>query len=86
METNDTPQLQWMVYIVECADGTWYTGCTNDVSARIATHNNGTGAKYTRSRLPVRLVYTEKQKDRSEALKREAAIKKLSKKRKTDLL
>lgn len=66
------------VYIVECSDGTLYTGWTTDVEARVATHNNGSGAKYTRNRRPVKLVYSEEMENKSAALKREAAIKKLS--------
>ena len=64
--------------MVECSDGSLYTGWTTDVEARIAAHNSGSGAKYTRSRLPVKLVYSEEVNDRSAALKREAAIKKLT--------
>ncbi|MBE5923937.1 MAG: GIY-YIG nuclease family protein [Lachnospiraceae bacterium] len=73
-------------YIVECADGTLYTGWTTDIEKRIETHNEGKGAKYTRSRLPVRLVYYEIHGNRSEAMKREAAIKKLSRKDKLKLI
>lgn len=68
----------WVVYIVECADGTLYTGVATDVAARIAVHNAGKGAKYTRGRLPVRLRYLEVVGDRGAALKREHAIKRLS--------
>jgi putative endonuclease len=66
------------VYILECADGALYTGWTTDIEHRIRTHNSGKGAKYTRSRLPVTLIYSEKYETKSEALKREHAIKKLS--------
>jgi len=68
----------WAVYIVECADGTLYTGVATDVVARVAAHNAGRGAKYTRGRLPVRLVYREAVGDRGAALRREHAIKQLS--------
>ena len=68
---------QWHVYILECADGSLYTGVAIDVAARVATHNAGKGAKYTRSRLPVRLVYQEMQGERGAALSREAAIKRM---------
>jgi putative endonuclease len=68
----------WQVYIVECADGSLYTGIARDVNARIATHNDGTGAKYTRGRLPVILRYQETARDRSQASQREHAIKQLS--------
>lgn len=67
----------WHVYIVRCADASLYTGVAKDVAARIGEHNAGGGAKYTRSRLPVELVYTEEAPDQSSALRREAAIKKL---------
>src|SRR3990167_8564441 len=67
----------YWVYLVECADGTLYTGCARDVEKRVAAHNAGQGAKYTRSRLPVRLVYVEAAVDRGSALRREAEIKKM---------
>jgi putative endonuclease len=66
------------VYLVRCRDGTLYTGVTNDVAERIAAHNAGRGAKYTRSRLPVTLVYREPTKGRGPALRREHQIKRLS--------
>jgi predicted GIY-YIG superfamily endonuclease len=68
----------WQVYIVECADGSLYTGIARDVTARIVTHNKGTGAKYTRGRLPVQLIYQEKASDRASASRREYEIKMLS--------
>ena len=64
-------------YIVECADGTYYTGWTTDPERRVKTHNAGRGAKYTMMRLPVKLVYVEEQPDRKSAMKREIAIKKM---------
>ncbi len=67
----------WHVYIVRCADGSLYTGVAIDVRARIATHNAGRGARYTRGRRPVKLVYSEPAAGRGAALKREAAIKRL---------
>ncbi len=67
----------WHVYILECADGTLYTGVATDVAARVATHNAGKGAKYTRGRLPVSLVYQENAGGRGDALRRELAIKRL---------
>ena len=69
-------------YIVRCRDGSLYTGWTTDVERRISCHNAGKGAKYTKSRLPVALVYYETFDTKEEAMKREAALKKLSKKRK----
>lgn len=69
--------VEWHVYILRCADGTLYTGIATDVSARLATHNTGKGAKYTRGRLPVVLAYQEKAANRSAALKREHEIKRM---------
>jgi predicted GIY-YIG superfamily endonuclease len=68
----------WFVYILRCADGTFYTGTTTDVGRRCRQHNEGTASRYTRSRRPVRLVYQERQPDRGSALRREAAIKAMS--------
>jgi putative endonuclease len=73
-------------YIVECADGTYYTGWTVDPEKRVAVHNKGRGARYTRTRCPVRLVYIEELPDRKSALKREIAIKKMERERKTRLI
>ncbi|HQQ74430.1 MAG TPA: GIY-YIG nuclease family protein [Pseudomonadales bacterium] len=73
----------WFVYILRCADGTLYTGITTDLARRVKEHNTGkAGARYTRSRRPVVLVYSEAVENRSEASKREHAIKKLKKKKK----
>ena len=66
------------VYMLRCADGTLYTGWTTDLERRLAAHNAGEGAKYTRSRRPVVLVYSETLPTRQEALRREAAIKRLT--------
>lgn len=74
------------VYIVECSDKTLYTGWTTNIKTRIKVHNSGNGAKYTRGRLPVTLVYWEVLNTRSEALSREAMIKKMSKRQKTKLI
>ncbi|CAG0944291.1 hypothetical protein GPROT2_02541 [Gammaproteobacteria bacterium] len=68
----------WRVYMLECADGSLYTGIARDVAARLAAHNSGRGARYTRSRLPVRLVHVEAAADRGAALRREYAIKQLA--------
>ena len=73
-------------YILECADGTLYTGWTNDLKKRLAAHNAGQGAKYTRGRGPVRLVYYEAFADKEEALRREAALKRLSRAAKLALI
>ena len=74
------------VYILECRDGTLYTGWTTDPEARLRAHNEGRGAKYTRARRPVRLVYTECFGTKSEALRRECAIKKLTRAEKDALI
>ena len=74
------------VYILRCKDGNLYTGWTNDLEHRLAMHRAGKGAKYTRGRGPLVLVYTEELADKSEALKREAAIKKLTKTEKLALI
>ena len=76
----------WFVYILRCADGSLYTGVTTDVRRRCVQHNNGTASRYTRSRLPTQLVYREDQANRSLALKREAAIKSLSRSKKESLI
>lgn len=78
--------MSWTVYILRCADDSLYTGITNDLEGRLASHNSGAGARYTRSRLPVELVYQEPAADRSAASKREAAIKALSRRSKLALL
>jgi putative endonuclease len=71
-------ERDWIVYIVECADATLYAGVTTDAEARVAKHNEGLGAKYTRTRRPVELVYVESAADRSAAQKREHEIKRMS--------
>jgi len=73
-------------YIVECADGTYYTGWTTDPQRRLNEHNAGRGARYTRTRGPVELIYIEAQSNRSTAMKREYAIKKLSRAQKLALV
>ena len=74
------------VYLLVCRDNTLYCGYTNDLEKRMAAHNSGRGAKYTKSRLPVRLVYSEVFHDKSEALKREWAVKKMRRKEKLELI
>ncbi len=74
------------VYILRCGDGSLYTGWTNDIEKRLAAHRSGKGAKYTRGRRPVTLVYLEHLPDKSSALKREAAIKHLSRPQKESLI
>lgn len=78
--------MSWQVYILLCSDNTLYTGITDDLSRRIDMHNAGKGAKYTRGRGPVTPVYTENCDDKSTALKREHAIKALSRPQKLDLI
>lgn len=80
------PDMAWFVYMLRCGDGSLYTGCTDDVQRRLAVHRSGKGAKYTRSRLPVELAYQEEASDRSAALRREAAIKKLTRQEKLRLI
>jgi predicted GIY-YIG superfamily endonuclease len=80
--TARSPIEGWIVYIVLCADGSFYTGITKDVARRCQQHNAGTASRYTRSRGPVKLVYQEDQPDRSLALKREAAIKAMTRREK----
>ena len=76
----------WTVYIARCADDSLYTGIAIDVAERIESHNAGRGAKYTRSRLPVELVYSEVVDDRATALRREFAIKRLERAAKKKLI
>jgi predicted GIY-YIG superfamily endonuclease len=83
---NVAAKAEWQVYIVECADSSLYTGIARDLTSRIEQHNAGTGAKYTRSRLPVRLLYCEDQPDRSSASQREASIKSLKRAEKLELI
>ena len=79
-------EKSWWVYILLCADGTLYTGMTDDIPRRLRAHNTGRGAKYTRGRRPVLLVYRERCASRSQALRREAALKRLSRSQKWDLI
>jgi putative endonuclease len=80
------PAPAWHVYVLRCRDGSLYTGATNDVARRLARHAAGEGARYTRARLPVVLVYSERAGDRSAALRREAAVKRLSRAEKLALI
>jgi putative endonuclease len=74
------------VYVVECSDGTLYTGYTTDVERRVEEHNAGEGAKYTRGRTPVTVVHTEEFEERGEAMSREATIKEMSREDKKSLV
>jgi len=76
----------WTVYILLCSDKTLYTGITTNTQQRLKTHNKGKGAKYTRGRLPVKLVWSQDNRTQSQALKHEAKIKKYSKKQKLELI
>lgn len=76
----------WQLYILRCRDGSLYTGITTDVSARLEAHNAGRGAKYTRGRGPLELVYTEECPDHSAALKRELQVKAMTREQKLALI
>ena len=78
-------EKRWSVYILRCGDGTLYTGITDDVTARLQAHRDGKGAKYTRGRGPLELVYTEEVENHSAAAKREWQIKQLKKQEKLAL-
>lgn len=77
--SRPSPAAVWLVYLLRCGDGSLYTGITNDLPRRLAAHAAGKASRYTRSRLPVTLAYVERQAGRSQALRREAALKKLRK-------
>jgi len=78
--------VTWYVYILRCGDGSLYTGITDDVERRLAVHRSGKGAKYTRGRGPLELVYTEAVPDKSAALRREIQIKGLKRQEKERLI
>lgn len=78
--------MEYFTYMVRCSDGSLYTGYTNDLDKRIKAHNSGRGAKYTRSRLPVALVYYEEFKTKEEAMSREWHIKRLTRTEKEQLM
>ncbi len=77
---------RWLVYLLRCSDGSLYTGITNDLPKRLKAHAAGKASRYTRSRLPVKLAYSESQKSKSAALKRELAIKRLTRPAKLRLI
>ena len=79
-------ETMWYLYILRCGDGTLYTGITTDVKKRLEAHRSGKGAKYTRGRNPLELVYQEECGSHSDALKREAMIKKLNRVQKEQLI
>lgn len=76
----------YFIYIVKCSDETYYTGYTTNIERRLKAHNEGKGAKYTRCRLPVELVYSETYEAKGDALRREYAIKQLTRKQKEKLI
>ncbi len=76
----------WIVYIIECADKSFYTGTTTDISRRLKEHNSSKGGNYTRIRTPVKLVYQEPARNHSDALKREVQIKRWTKRKKLALI
>jgi len=80
------PQGYWYVYILRCSDDTLYAGCSTDPRERLQKHNRGIASKYTRSRLPVQMVYSEALPDKGSALRREKAIKALSRREKLLLI
>jgi len=80
------PKRGWRVYLLRCGDDSLYAGATNDLARRLAAHAAGTGARYTRSRLPVTLAWSARARDRSAALRREAALKRLSRAEKLALV
>lgn len=86
MKTDNQDSKDFKVYILKCADNTLYCGMTNDIEKRVKAHNEKNGGKYTRGRTPVELVYFETGYTMSEALKRECAIKKLTKQKKLKLI
>jgi putative endonuclease len=79
-------QRSYFTYLLECADGTYYCGWTDNPARRLEAHNSGSGSRYTRSRRPVRLVYLECFSSRNEAMRREAGIKKLTRQQKEALI
>ncbi len=78
--------MTYFVYMLECEDGSYYLGSTDNIESRFAKHLSGKGASYTRSHKPLRVVYTEEHPDKSSALKREAALKKLTHQQKFALI
>ncbi len=76
----------WFVYILKCSDGSYYTGITNDLEKRLATHESGKGSKYVRAKLPFTLVHTEEFATKSEAARREFEVKKLTRTQKQTLI
>ena len=86
MPTDRPSRSRWIVYLIRCRDGSLYCGITNDLPKRLTAHAAGKASRYTRSRLPVALAYSEPQRSKSAALKREAAIKRLRRAEKEKLV
>lgn len=85
-EKPNSDDGKYFIYVMECSDGSLYTGITNDTEKRLKVHNSGKGAKYTRGRLPVKIVYREEVQTKGEALSRERQIKKLKREDKLELI
>lgn len=85
-EISAAPASVWSLYILECSDGSLYTGVTNDIDRRFLAHQEGKASRYTRTRRPVALVYREECGSRSQALSRECAVKSLSRRQKDELI
>jgi len=86
LKAEKRPRDTWFIYILRCKDKTFYTGITKDLERRLSMHNNGRASRYTRSRLPVKLIYQERLKGRARALSRECRIKALPRKSKEKLI
>ena len=86
MDSLSKKKSKWFLYILKCGDGTLYTGITNALVRRVWQHNDGSASRYTRSRLPVKLVYQDACRGRSQALKKEFAVKSLSRKEKEEYI
>jgi predicted GIY-YIG superfamily endonuclease len=85
-QQRETAARQWLVYILRCRDGSLYAGITNNLARRLEAHQSGAASRYTRSRLPVKLVYVESADDQRAALRREIVIKRLQKQEKKRLI
>lgn len=84
--THPKKLKRWFIYVLKCSDGSLYTGSTNDINARFAKHSAGKGAKYTRARRPLKLLYSRRFNTKSEALKAEYRMKQLSRSEKLSLI
>lgn len=86
MNKPKKPSQHWLVYMLRCKDGSFYTGITSDLTQRLQAHQNGTASRYTRSRLPVKLVFLESAANRSAATRRELMIKRMRREQKESLM